>query len=285
MFTYQKAVLIKKQPEQLRRTDEDWLGNELEKAEEQSRQRGLGKALSLKTLTPKQESEELLQALNTIDSKDNEIVNIQMRLNADLSSKYIMSQQDTRPPPIYNVPYERRIESRQSDKTEFRETAQKRKTFSVLSNAAQLNMNDEFKRQVDYLKTPSDTFYNGRTTQQSFKSTNGSSNQNTQNNFFSEGKVHRALATAEERHAQQQAMKQITSHKTLAAYRPSHIDDRRSDSYRLEHRYNRYMSMADIDGDGQYRDRYDRKPVDGYGDRDIESNDGYGDKEVNLEVR
>lgn len=284
-------ALIKNQPEPFRRTEEDWLGNALEKAEEQSRRKGMGKAISLKALTPKQESEELLLALNTIDSKDNEMVDVQMNLNTETSRKYIVSQKLREPVPTYEVPYERNIASRQSEKTEFRDTSQKRKTFSVLSNAAQLNMNDEFKRQLEYLRTPSDTFYNGRTTQQSFKSINSFSNQNTKQQFFSESKIHPALAAEEERLTQNYLKKQPTSYKTLLPAAQSRIDYHPSENDLLDSKYNRYLSMNELDTTDrrmdalmQYKERYSRRQEENKWNNDHEIVQEMTPKDVNLEV-
>lgn len=131
------------------------------------------KATSVRRADSRNEAEELLKALETIDSRDNDMVNINFQVNTALSKQYVLSQKEHSPADIPFSKIDPRIVKPQVERSEKKLLRETVRSFQPAPPVIKSNIQDEFKRQLEFLKSPYDTFINGRTTHQTFLSTRG----------------------------------------------------------------------------------------------------------------
>lgn len=115
-----------------------------------------------------------------------------------------------------------------------------------MNTAAKLNIQAEFKRQLDFLKSPYDTFHNGRLTHQTLLSTKGFSSENRKAGQLLEVWGGQTREKEEIRDGQRGGLKHTISqqnlHEQTLGFRPQ---DREIDPF--EERLKRYSSLSKFD--------------------------------------
>lgn len=199
--------------------------------------------MSMKQLPPKNEGEELLKALETIDSKDNDMVDLRVHLNTDLSKQYVMSQKQERQIATPPTLFEPRLFTPSSEKPNRRDEVLKRRTFQQVDSRLKETLQQEFKRQLEYLKSPYDTFHDGRLTKQTLQSQGGKQFQpeiaQTNSDWPSQPAQTRTRDS-------RPLLKHIKSHQVLPKINLP-IKQEASEHDRFEERLKRYVSLAEFD--------------------------------------
>lgn len=198
------------------------------------------KTISMKQLPARNEGEELLKALETIDSRDNEMVDIRLQLNTDLSKQYVLSQKQNRPVATPPTIYEHRVFTPSSENRTTSDQVFKKRTYQPIDNTLKVNLQEEFKRQLEYLKSPYDTFHNGRFTRQTLMSTKGFTNNQDQFEEERDRKTPDRMLKKDN----QANLRHVVSHQHLLGLAQGQKAER-SDEF--QDKFRRYESMSTFD--------------------------------------